>query len=187
MSRWHAIFEGQTQELSDVLARVSSAELDALAEAIRSAPRVFVGGRGRSGFAMQGFAMRLMHLGKCTCLLGETTTPAVGPGDLVLIGSGSGATASLVSAAETAVGVGASVALVTIDPDSPIGRLAAVTVRVPAPSPKAAGGGAMASIQPMGTLFEQALGLLCDAVVLQLMDDLKMSDDAMFARHANIE
>ena len=52
-------------------------------------------GAGRSGLAAKAFAMRLMHLGFNVYLVGETTTPAVQPDDLVIAVSGSGETPSI--------------------------------------------------------------------------------------------
>jgi hypothetical protein len=59
-------------------------------------------------------------------------------------------------------GAGGKVALLTIDAGSPLGELAEQTggavVVLPAPTPKLEDGGVssgVASVQPMGTLFEQ--------------------------------
>ena len=43
------------------------------------------------------------------------------------------------------------------------------------------------SIQPLGSLFEQTLGLLLDIVIMQLMVDLAVNAEQMFTRHANLE
>jgi D-arabinose 5-phosphate isomerase GutQ len=43
------------------------------------------------------------------------------------------------------------------------------------------------SAQPLGTLFEQALKHVCDALVQALMAALEMTPAAMRERHANIE
>ena len=94
-----------------------------------------------------------------------------------------------VAAATKAKSVGARVALVTIVPDSAIGKLADVIVVVPAPSPKAkaAAKPAVQSAQPMGALFEQTMALLFDAVIVELMRRTGQDSAAMFARHANLE
>ncbi|MBU5582723.1 6-phospho-3-hexuloisomerase, partial [Enterococcus sp. S181_ASV_20] len=41
--------------------------------------------------------------------------------------------------------------------------------------------------QPMGSAFEQLAFLTFDSVVLNLMDDLGETSEAMFARHADFE
>jgi 6-phospho-3-hexuloisomerase len=175
-------------EVQSCLAAVSAASLTAAVDALDAAPRVFVAGAGRSGLAMKALAMRLMHLGKDAHVVGDVTTPSIRPGDLLVVGSGSGATGGLRLQAARAKEVGARLLLFTIVPTSPIGVIADVVVVVPAPSPKAPGAtGVVASRQPRGSLFEQALFLLGDAAVLALMDLRGTTSDRMFDRHANLE
>jgi 6-phospho-3-hexuloisomerase len=175
-------------ELGQCLGAVSASEVDRAVTLLDGAPRVFLAGAGRSGLAIRAFAMRLMHLGLNVHLLGDTTTPAFTAADLLVIGSGSGRTASLLASAQKARQLGGKIVLVTIDPGSPIGQLADATVRVPAPSPKATDtAGALRSIQPMGSLFEQSLLLLLDAMIIELMTRRKLTSDTMFERHANLE
>jgi 6-phospho-3-hexuloisomerase len=177
-------------ELADVLQEVDDAALRGIEERINLARRVFVAGAGRSGLMMRAFAMRLMHLGLRVHVIGEVTTPPIEAGDLLFIGSGSGETESLCSMARRARHLGAGLALVTIAASSTIGRLADTVVRIDASSPKvrpALGATVRTSIQPMGSLFEQALLLLLDTVVLRLAAARGTSPDEMFSRHANVE
>ncbi|HVO40412.1 MAG TPA: 6-phospho-3-hexuloisomerase [Spirochaetia bacterium] len=175
------------EEISSVVSRVNAEEMDRLAAAIRAARSVFVAGAGRSGLAIRGFAMRLMHMGIAAHVVGDVTTPALQPGDLLVIASGSGSTPSLVAVAAQAVKRGGTTALLTIDPQSPLAGTAAVVVRVPAPSPKAAAKDSVTSRQPMATLFEQALGVLLDSCIMLLMQLTGVNEQAMFQRHANLE
>lgn len=175
------------EEIRSVVGRVSAEEMDRLAGAIRAARSVFVAGAGRSGLAMRGFAMRLMHMGITAHVVGDVTTPALQPGDLLVIGSGSGSTASLVAVAAQAVKRGGTTALLTIDAESPLARTAAAVVRIPAPSPKSAAKDSVSSRQPMATLFEQSLGVLLDSCIMLLMQLAGVNEQAMFQRHANLE
>ncbi len=43
------------------------------------------------------------------------------------------------------------------------------------------------SVQPLGTLFEQSMLILCDSLVLALMRRTGVSAAQMFAHHANLE
>lgn len=90
------------EELRQYSQNIREEEVQALAESCVRARRIFVAGAGRSGFAARGFANRLMHLGRTVYFVGETTAPSIGPGDLLVIGSGSGSTASLVTFAKKA-------------------------------------------------------------------------------------
>ena len=175
------------EELRSVTALISAEEMSGLVSAIRSARGVFVAGAGRSGLAMRGFAMRLMHMGIPTWVVGDVTTPALKAGDLLVVGSGSGSTSTLVAIAEQARKREGAVALLTIDPESPIARMATAIVRIPAMSPKAKAGASVKSRQPMATLFEQALGLLLDSCIMLLMEETGISEQKMFERHANLE
>lgn len=184
----HEIFTDQLKEITEVLGRIDARTFETLAEAIADAPRVFLSGKGRSGFVMQGFTMRLMHLGKTAFLLGDPITPPVAADDLLMLGSASGTTSSLVSAAEKSRDLGGKLACVTVDPDSTLGQMADLVLTVPASSPKASKKAAVvSSFQPMGTLFEQSLALVCDALVVRLMQQIDVDAQTMFERHANIE
>jgi 6-phospho-3-hexuloisomerase len=176
---------------TEVMACVSQVSIESLSRAeslIEVAPRIFVSGAGRSGLCMRALAMRLMHLGKTAFVAGETTTPNIAADDLLIIGSGSGRTAGLVLMAEQARNLGAKLLLFTTHPTSPLADLADHKVIIPAPSlSMAKDGPAHTSVQPMGSLFEQSLLILCDSLIVGLM--LRMGVDAahMRQRHANLE
>ncbi|NLE44480.1 MAG: SIS domain-containing protein [Chloroflexi bacterium] len=175
------------QELAGALQSVDSAALGTLRSSILAAPRVFVDGQGRSGLQMRGFAMRLMHLGITVHVVGEVTAPAIEPADTLVLGSASGQTASLVGHARCARAAGAHIALITATDRSPLATEADTVIVIAAPTPKLAEDSGLRSIQPMGTLFEQSLGLLLDLVTVQLMDELRLTPTQMLARHANLE
>lgn len=161
--------------------------VERLPHEIIQAKRIFIAGKGRSGLQMRAFAMRLMHLGFPVHVVDEVTTPAIQADDLLLIGSGSGRTASLVQYAEKAKVLHARLALVTIQSDSPIARLADCLVTIQAATPKIEQSAPIHSIQPMGSLFEQTLGLMLDLMIVQLMAERNLSSEQMFTRHANLE
>ena len=129
-----------------------------------------------------------MHLGLSASLVGDMTSPHTAPGDLLIVGSGSGHTESLVALGKKAQANGVSVALVTMDSGSTIGQLADVVVVLPGVSPKVRGDvGQITSVQPMGSAFEQITALTYDAVVLELMQRTGQTSEDMFERHANLE
>ncbi len=65
--------------------------------------------------------------------------------------------------------------------------LADVVVHVPAQTMADDRGAARSSVLPMGSLFEGALFVLFEAVVLRLIDRLGVEPEAMRARHTNLE
>src|SRR5438876_11835411 len=100
-------------ELDASLRSTAASEVTALRQAILQAPRIFVAGKGRSGLQMRAFAMRLMHMGLTVYIVDDVTTPAIVSTDLLLIGSGSGRTASLVEFAARAKSLGVRIGLIT--------------------------------------------------------------------------
>lgn len=173
-------------ELQRSSAQLVAAEAEEFAALIQRSGKVFVAGAGRSGLMGRAFAMRLMHAGKEAYVVGETVTPGIEAGDVLVLGSGSGETKTLLAMAEKAKAVGASVAAVTLAPESAIGKLADYTVKLPG-SPKEQNGGDRATIQPMASLYEQTLLVFYDAVILRIMEQTGQTTKLMFGKHANLE
>lgn len=174
-------------DIGGAMQRIDPAQLDALQRAILSARRVFIAGKGRTGLQMRAFAMRLMHLGLAVHVVDDVTTPAIGKGDLLLVGSSSGRTRSLVGAVGSLAGTGANLAAICGNLDSPIARAADNLVYIPSSNFKANGGSGDESVLVMGALFEHCLGLSCDLLVIRLKETLEVAERDMNARHANIE
>jgi 6-phospho-3-hexuloisomerase len=172
-------------ELRRTLTHTSREEGLALVEAILAARGVFCSGQGRSGLMVKAFAMRLVHLGLNAHVVGETTTPAIGPGDLLVAATGSGRTRTTLAIVEAAQERGARVACLTAQPDSPIASAANLVVELHGPISGHAPDGK--SIQPPGSLFEQALLICCDAVVMALIERLGTTEEEMRARHTKLE
>jgi 6-phospho-3-hexuloisomerase len=175
-------------ELGDCVRQVPVESLAQAGTLIESSSRIFVAGAGRSGLCMRAFGMRLMHLGKTVHVVGETTTPGIAATDLLVLGSGSGRTTSLCAMAEQARRLGAQVLLFTTDADSPLARVSHLQVVIPAPSFREMDEmHDSRSVQPLGTLFEQSMLILCDSLILGLMQRTGISAEQMFAHHANLE
>ncbi|HEV7848003.1 MAG TPA: 6-phospho-3-hexuloisomerase [Mycetocola sp.] len=160
-------------------------DLDNLAETLAKARRIFVLGAGRSGIALQMTAMRLMHLGLTVHVVGDVTTPAIGPGDVLLTASGSGTTTSIVRGADAAVKAGANVTVITTADASPLAALATAVVIVPAAGKLDRSG--TVSAQYAGSLFEQTVMLLGDALFHSLWQRSGQSADELWPRHSNLE
>jgi 6-phospho 3-hexuloisomerase len=172
---------------------------------------IFVAGAGRSGLMGRAFAMRLMHLGFKAYVVGETVTPAVREGDLLIAISGSGSTKSIVSVAEKCQAIGAFVISLTSKEDSVLSDFSSVNVVLPSksnadkPDEEQSGTDEKAEeissdddlsvdascrrsvLMLMGTAFEIMTLIFTDAVVLNLTYVIGASEDDMKARHANTE
>ena len=84
------LFDAILADLSRTLGQLDATQIEDLQDAILSADRVFIAGKGRSGLQMKAFAMRLMHLRLTVHVVDDVTTPALAEGDLLLVGSSSG-------------------------------------------------------------------------------------------------
>jgi 6-phospho-3-hexuloisomerase len=173
-------------EIQGVLRKVDEADIERLVDRLLAAPRVFVAGEGRSGLMAKAFAMRLMHLGLVVYASGETITPSVGEGDLVVVVSGSGTTGGAVRLAESAGKAGASVFAVTTDPSSPLAGLAADSLVLPAAT-KYRRADEAPTIQPLSSLFDQATHIALDVVGLAVARRRGVDNQRARSSHSNTE
>lgn len=149
---------------------------------------IFLAGAGRSGIFMKAFSNRLMHLGFSVSNVGEITSPHSKADDLLIIGSGSGETAGLISLAQKARKNHVLIALITMDPSSSLARLSDCVVLLPGTSPKLRDEeNTLSSIQFGASSFEQMCMLTYDAVIMELKSHLNKSSEEMFALHADFE
>lgn len=61
-------------ELTHTLTHIDKESAEKFVELVDDAKEVFCAGAGRSGFEIKGFAMRLMHMGIQSYVVGETCT-----------------------------------------------------------------------------------------------------------------
>jgi 6-phospho-3-hexuloisomerase len=157
--------------------------------------RILVLGAGRSGLIGRAFAMRLMHLGFNVYVIGETITPSVGKGDLIIALSGSGTTKLVVTAAEIGKAVGARIIAITSYPDSDLAKLADHVVTIKGRTKVADEKdyflrqlmGEHEPMAPLGTVFEISLMTFLDGLVVELMRRLGLTESELRKRHATIE
>lgn len=175
------------EELAQDAKQVDNDRLIAVEELIMNANRVFVVGAGRSGFAARAFSNRLMHLGFDSYFVGEPTTPSIRKGDLLIIGSGSGKTESLITMAKKAKNEHAKLATITIHPQNEIGSLSDAYIRIPGISSRDVAMEKAPSIQPNGSSFEQLSWLVYDSIIVDLKKMTKQKQADIDYRHANME
>jgi len=174
------------KEASDFIltavAKMLAVEDGSVQEAVRAitaAKRVFVYGVGRSGLVARAFAMRLTQLGLDTFFIGETITPIVKAGDLVVVVSNTGSTMSAVQTANIARRVGAAVLAVVGNRHSKLAQAANVVLAISEEREEM-----RARFAPLGTLFEDAALVLLDGIVADVMAALGETESSMRSRHA---
>jgi len=171
-------------ELDKTFDSVSAEQIDALIDKIRAHERIFVYATGRSGLMVKTLAMRLMQMGLTAFVVGETTTPSIQAGDLLVLASASGTTKSVCDYADSAKKSGVDLAIITSNAESYLSNNFDVTVSIAADSKYTGGGN---SQQPMGSLFEQTLLILFDAVILKMTQGSGDTTQRMQHNHANLE
>lgn len=178
--------ESALAPLSRVLAATKVAEVEAFEATLLGARRVFVIGLGRTGLMARGFAMRLMHLGRRVYHVGDVITPAIRRGDLLVICSRTGRSPVLLHYVRIAKRAGARVAVVTGVRASPVARKADVILHLPSERAiKSARG--RAAEPPLGSVFEQALMLVFDQMVVHLMKVLGLTAEDLRRIHTTFE
>ncbi|MBN1861056.1 MAG: SIS domain-containing protein [Candidatus Thermoplasmatota archaeon] len=171
------------QKITDILEKVPQQDIEKIIQLFFKANRIFVYGAGRSGLVSKAFAIRLVHLGFQTFVIGETIGAPVKKGDLVWIVSGSGETIPSVMTAEISKNIGAKLVVVTGRKHSRITKFADIAIILEAECSDKD----QKQFAPLGTLFEASSWILLDGIVAQLMKNKKETEASMRSRHATLE
>lgn len=171
------------RKIQDILSQIDQNDIEKVKEFFLSSNRIFVYGAGRSGLVAKAFAIRLVHLGFQTFVIGETITAPVQRGDLVVIVSGSGETIPAVMTAEIAHNIGAYVVSITGKKESGIAKFADVTIFLSATCKDVE----RKRYAPLGTLFEASVWILFDGIIADLLESKEETEESMRQRHATLE
>ncbi|QIB35246.1 SIS domain-containing protein [Ancylobacter pratisalsi] len=174
-------------EIRVCLDKVRGDEFDAAVAEIAAAGRIALYGVGREGLQIKGLAMRLFHLGLKAAVVGDMTTPPVGPGDLLVVSAGPGDFSTVSALLGVARASGARTLVVTAEPKGAAAAQADLVLTVPAQTMASDQGTAAASVLPMGSLYEGALYVLFEILILSLRDRLDVPPARMRANHTNLE
>lgn len=178
-------------EVGAVLAKALPAQADAMAVPILAAKRIALHGVGREGLMMRALAMRLFHMGLDAHVVGDMTTPPLGAGDLLIVSAGPGQFSTVQALMGVARDAGAKTLCITAEPAGSAPQAADHVAHLPAQTmandTPAGGEGGPASILPMGSLFEAAMFLFFEILILDLRARAQVSPEAMRANHTNLE
>jgi len=181
------LFRATLDEIGGVLGRIDQQAIEGACLMIAGAGQVGIYGCGREALQIDGFAMRLHHLGLPVAVVGDMTMPPLGRGALFLVTSGPGETSTVLALMQAARAAGARNLLITAEPGSSAAKLADFMLVVPAQTMASDQGAARTSALPMGSLYEGALFVLFEVMVLKLKGMMGVSSAAMPARHTNME
>lgn len=186
-----------TSRIETIAKSIDKSQIASFVNAILDANRIYTMGAGRSGLVAKSFAMRLMHTGFKSYVVGETITPAIAEDDLIIAFSGSGNTKTIGDIAETAKSIGATVALISSNPDSRIGKIADHIIIIETQrDPVTCDAheyeirqmlGEHRSFAPLGTIFETSSLIFGDAIISTIMTMRQIEESELQKRHTNIE
>lgn len=182
-----ALYQTALSELGAVFDRLNDTNVDHACRMIADARRTVVFGGGRERLQIMGFAMRLYHLGRSAAVEGDMTAPPVGKGDLFIVTVGPGEIPTALALLDVAKSAGATILVITAQPNGRAAVYADFVLHLPAQTMADDQGGRRSSVLPMGSLYEGALFVLFEIMILKLATLLKVTPEAMRANHTNLE
>lgn len=182
-----SMYHGALSELSGVFERLNDRDVDKAVEMIGAANRVVVFAGGREKLQIMGFTMRLYHMGLQAAVEGDMTTPPVGMGDLFVVTIGPGQISTGLALMDVAKKAGADILFITAQPEGRGAGYADFILHLPAQTMADDQGDTKSSVLPMGSLYEGALFILFEVMILKLMTHLSITADDMRANHTNLE
>ena len=172
-------------ELETVFAETDPSQLELLGQELLAAQRIVCYGVGREGLMMEAIAMRLMHAGFKSYVVGEMVTPPVGAGDLFLVSAGPGHFPTIETLLRVAREGGGRTAAITAQPARAAQMPVDVLIHLPARTMADIAAGR--SILTMGTHYEVSLLLFGDLLVLRLLELTGQQREDMYTRYTNMK
>lgn len=182
-----SLYRTALSELGGVFDKLDDVSVDTALGMIANAKKTVVFGGGRERLQIMGFAMRLYHMGLNVAVEGDMTTPPVGKGDLFIVTVGPGEISTALALLGVAKKAGAAILVLTAQPKGRAAAFADFVLTIPAQTMADDQGTAKSSALPMGSLYEGALFILFEVMVLKLRDMLKVDPEVMRGNHTNLE
>lgn len=183
---FHSFRNAINQEIGEVLGHVDGKEVERLVDEILGAEKVFFIAVGRVFLSLQCFAKRLAHLGIESHVVGSVNEKAITDKDLLVAASGSGESIMPVEIAKKARKFNARIGLITSARESTLKNIADFAVHLPSPTKNDPDYG-VKSVQPMSTLFDQALHIFGDVVAMIIQNKQGLAKEELWMYHANLE
>lgn len=186
-SHYQATCNAVVAELQKTLNSIDPESLEMLTDAILEADQVFFIGVGRVLLSLQSVCKRLAHLGIKAHYVGEITEPAITKNDLLIVGSGSGASLFPLNIAKKArKAVDCKIVHIGSNPNSEMKQICDFMVRIPVRT-KFYLDDEIDSCQPMTSLFEQTLLLVGDILAKMIIERQDLDMKGLWQYHANLE
>ena len=174
-------------ELERTLESIDEDSLERLVKEILEADQVFFVGVGRVMLALQCMCKRMAHLGIRAHCVGDINEPAITGNDLLIVGSGSGASLFPLGIAKKArTAADCKIVHIGSNPNSEMKDICDFMVRIPVRT-KFYLADEIDSCQPMTSLFEQSVLLLGDILAKMIIEQKSLDMKSLWQYHANLE
>lgn len=174
------------RDLTPVMEGIPDEAAETFMTELLTARRIILYGTGREGLMVKALTMRLYHLGLDVHYIGDMTTPPGDKGDLFVVAAGPGGSTTVLALLDAAKAEGVRTLAVSAQPQGKAAQRADVFVHLPAQT-MADDQQEHVSVLPMGSLFEIALLIFFDLIVVALRERTGQSAEAMRERHTNLE
>ena len=174
------------QEVEGVFTPSPFLNLNQLCKSLATSKNIICYGVGREGLMMKSLTMRLTHLGLNTYFVGDMNVPPATKEDLLLVSAGPGFFSTVDALVGVATKADCKTIVFTARPDrlnehtyDQVVHISAQTMADDLKNPN--------GVLPMGSLYEAALFLFFEIVIITLRELLQESAESMRARHTNLE
>ena len=163
--------------------------IDLVYNGLKNNRKFFLLASGRSAFILQCFATRLVHLGANVYMVTNLASiPALTSNDILIVLSGSGTTAIVVSLLKNYVNTAKPFGIVSITshPETIIGRVADITIKLKGRTKrdKIDLHDDSAVLTPEGTNFEIAAFVYLDSIIAELAVKLGKTNEDLLKKHS---
>jgi len=181
-------------EISSVMEEIDDTIVEEVIYEILKANKIFIVGAGRSGLVGKAFAMRLMQIGFKVYVVGETITPSMEEGDLLIAISNSGETRSVCLASQIAMSIKGNIVGITSNKNSRLAKKSTKTIVIDAKHitdhtrfVQKGFHNEIPSFAPLGTLFEVSTFLFLEGLIASLMERTNIKEADLKKMHSVLE
>ena len=181
-------------EISSVMEEIDENTVEEVISEILKANKIFIVGAGRSGLVGKAFAMRLMQIGFKVYVVGETITPSMEEGDLLIAISNSGETKSVCLASHIAMTIKGNLIGITSNKNSRLAKKSTKSIIIdakhrtdPARFVQKGFHNEVPSFAPLGTLFEVSTFLFFEGLIGSLMERTNRKEEDLKKMHSVLE
>jgi 3-hexulose-6-phosphate synthase/6-phospho-3-hexuloisomerase len=181
-------------EISSVMEEIDENIVEEVISEILKANKIFIVGAGRSGLVGKAFAMRLMQIGFRVYVVGETITPSMEEGDLLIAISNSGETKSVCLASQIAMTIKGNIVGITSNKNSRLAKKATKSIIIdtkhrtdPTRFVQKGFHNEVPSFAPLGTLFEVSTFLFFEGLIGSIMERTNRREEDLKKMHSVLE